>query len=224
MARSEIRTEKYALPGTIDGIMALIREVLSGGHVKRLELDTDDSNVRAYRWVEGLGLEEEQISWDGALRNVPEMREYYSDQSSPSQILVDMFLLAQEAGLKGTCWVTGPNGPTLLRSWFDIDRRKLSLGEVWDLLGLSIHPLKSLPDETLILCCSKYPSADPTEISLAVKTTIDLRRDHDKGIRKPLSEGGDHTEEHAATTSPLALTTRGLRTVAWNNSSKPGYK
>jgi hypothetical protein len=221
VGRSEIRTEKYALPATIDGIAALIREVLNGGHVKRIELDTDDSNVRAYRWVEGLGLEEEQVSWDGALRNVPEMREYYSDQSSPSQILVAMFLMAQESGLRGICWVTGLNGPTLLRSWFDIDKRKLSLGEVWDLLGLPIHPLKSLPDETLILCCSKYPSADPTEISLAVKTTIDLRRDRDQAIREAPGRSGNHTEEYSATVSQLAITTGGLRTIPWSKPRTP---
>jgi hypothetical protein len=215
VAKAKLHTEKYAVPATIDGIVALIREVLSGGRVKRIELDTDDSSVRAYRWVEEVGLEEEEVSWDGALRNVPVMKEHYNDNSTPYQLVVDMFLSAQDAGLRGVCWVMGMGGPNLVRKWFDTERRKLALGELNDLLGLPIHTIKSLPDETLILCCSKYPSADPTEISLAIKTTVDVRSGHAKEVSRPLGEGGDHTKEHAPATVQVALTTGGLRTVAW---------
>ena len=118
MSKSEVRTEKYQLPGTVDGICALVREILNGGHVKRLELDNDDTFVRAHRWVEGDGLAEEEVTWDGALRNVQVMQEYYSDGATSFQVVVDMMLLAQAEGLHCSCWVTGTMGDELLRKWF----------------------------------------------------------------------------------------------------------
>jgi hypothetical protein len=224
VSKSAVRTEKYQLPATVDGICALVREVLNGGHVRRLELDNDDSFVRAHRWVEGDDLAEDEVTWDGALRNVKLMDEYYSDGATSFQVVVDMMLLAQEEGLHGTCWVIGTGGGDLLRKWFEVDERKLLVGGINTLLGLPIHRVKSLPDETLILCCSKYPSADQTEIEMAVKTTIDLRRDHDTRADQDIGGGGNHPQEHAPAANQLALTTGGLRRVAWRPSGASGHK
>lgn len=224
MGKSEVHTEKYQLPATIDGICALVREVLSGGHVKRLELDNDDAFVRAHRWVEVDGLTEDEVTWDGALRNVLVMQEYYSEGASSFQVVADMMFLAMEEGVHNTCWVTGTGGPKLLRQWFDVDKRKLPVGDINSLLGLPLHRVKSLPDETLILCCSKYPSADPTEISMAVKTTIDLRREPDAPGNKDADSGRGHPQEHPSAARQLAFGTGGLRRVSWRPASEPEHE
>jgi len=224
LSKSELRTEKYDLPGSVDGICSLIREVLNGGHVQRVELDNDDTLVRVKRWVdEAGGLEEEEISWDGALRNVPDMMEYYSDEATSFQVVVDMMLLAQENGMHAVSWVTGTGDEGLLRKWFDVDGRALPVGDISVLLGLPIHRLKSLPEETLVLCCSKYPGADPSELMLAVKTTIDLRRSDDAHNKKD-DRGRNHSEEHPSTAPSLGLGTRGLRTVPWNPPDQSGHE
>lgn len=215
MGKSAVRTEKYQLPATVDGICALVREILSGGHVKRLELDNDDALARAYRWIEETGLVEDEVTWDGALRNVPAMVEYYSDGATSFQVVVDMMLLAQDEGLHCSCWVVGVGGTDLLRKWFEVDRRKLKVDSIDSLLGFPVYPVKSLPPETLILCCSKYPSADPTEVSMAIKTSIDLGRERDAQVNEDASRGRNHTQECPPATGQLALNPRGLRRIAW---------
>ena len=100
-SRSERKLERYPLPPTADGICTLIRNILNGEHVGRIELDTGDEYVRAWRFVEKDEMSEPGVNWDGALRNIPSMTEYASDDASPFQVLVDMMLLAQEEKLKG---------------------------------------------------------------------------------------------------------------------------
>jgi len=221
VGKSTVRTEKYQLPATVDGICALVREVLNGGHVKRFELDNDEALARAYRWIEETGLVEDEVTWDGALRNVPVMLEYYSDGATSFQVVVDMTLLAQNEGLRCSCWVVGIGGPALLGKWFDVDRRKLKVDVIDSLLGLPIYSVKSLPPESLILCCSKYPSADPTEVSMAIKTSIDLGREHDAPTNEDASRSRDHSQEHPSATCQLALNPRGLRRIPWHPPSSP---
>jgi hypothetical protein len=217
LSKSKLRTEKYDLPGTTDGICALIREVLNGGQVQRLEIDNDDTYVRVRRWVEDDGLGEDKVTWDGALRNVPNMVEYYSDEATSFQVVVDMMLLAQADGLISLGWVTGVGEDDLLRKWFELDGRSMPVGGVDYLLGLPVHRVKSLPEETLILGCSKYPGADPEEITMAIKTTIDLRRSNGTvAVDKDADRGRDHSCQHVTTAGQLALTTGGLREVPWN--------
>jgi hypothetical protein len=216
LSKSDVRTEKYELPGTVDGICSLIREILNGGNVKRIELDTDDTYVRARRWVEGDGLEEDEVTWDGALRNVPDMQEYYSDGATAFQVIVDMMLLAQSEKLHCTCWVTGPSNEDLMWKWLEIEERGVPIRGVDQLLGLPIHRVKSIPEETLILCCSKHPSADPSEISVAVKTVIDLRRSHVTANGKDVGGSGNHSQECDSAVGSVPFGTGRLRRVAWD--------
>jgi hypothetical protein len=219
MGKSCIRTEKYMLPATIDGICSLVREILSGGHVKRLELDNDDSFVRAHRWSENTGLEEESVSWDGALRNVPVLQEYYSDGAEPFQVVVDMLLLAQQENTHGICWATGVGNEDLLRKWFDVDGRKLPVGSIDSLLDIRVRRLKSLPEETLILCCSKYRNEDPEDVAMAIKTSMELEKENGTSGFKDAGRSGSNSKEHASATGQLVLTTGGLRRVPWKPSS-----
>ena len=223
-SKYDTRTEKYQLPATVDGICALVREILNDGSVSRIELDTEDSYVRARRWVESGDFEEEDVGWDGALRNT-DIVEYYSDGATSFQVVVDMMMLAQEDNLQATCWVVGRGEGDHIRAWFTIDERRLPVGKIGSVLGLPLYKLKSLPEETLILCCSKYLNADPNEISMAVKTTMELRRSHDNhGSSKQNGKAdggvGDHPPQYPPAAGQLALGTGGLRTVSWHPPGK----
>lgn len=223
MANPSLKTKKYALPSTVDGICSLVREILSEGRIKRLELDTEDSFVRAQQWTENTGLEEDAVSWDGALRNVSAIQEYYSDGATSFQVVVDMMLLAQESGLTGVCWATGAEHDQLLRRWFDVDKRQLPVAQIDQLLGLPVRRLKSLPEETLILCCSKYRNSDPEDVSMAIKTSIEFRRENGTPGNEDANRSGSHPQEHGSATSQLVLTTGGLRRVAWGPPGEAGH-
>jgi len=218
-SKSEKRIEKYELPATIDGICSLVRHLLEQGHVARLELDNDDAYVRLWRWTEKGDLDEPDVNWDGALRNLQNFTEYSSEGASAFQVLVDMMLLANSEGVQGVCWTIGTSGRELLNAWLDLKERGMPVYGFGHLQGLPVLELKSLPKETLILCCSKFRNADPAEITLAIKTTVDVRGSHveDIGID---GRGGNHPEEHTSATDQLAFSPRGLRGVPWKAPRK----
>jgi hypothetical protein len=220
--RSEKRLEKYELPSTIDGICSLLRHLLEMGHVGRIEMDNDDAYIRVWRWVERNDLSEPDINWDGALRNLGSFMEYSSAGAGSFQVLVDMMLLAYSEGLKSVVWATGSGGSALLKEWLNLKARGMPTGDISYLLGLPILELKSLPKETLILCCSKFPNADPAEISLAIKTTIDVRGTNVQDLGDD-DRVGDHSQEHAGTVGPLALSARALRPVPWKADREVGH-
>jgi hypothetical protein len=172
--------------------------------------------------VEDDGLSEDVVSWDAALRNVPSMVEYYSDGATSFQVVVDMMLLAQRDGLVAIGWVTGIEEESLLRHWFEIGTRAMPVGDIDFLLCLPVHRIKSIPEETLILCCSKYGDADPEEVTVAIKTTIQLRNEDDTvAVDKDVDRSGNHSQEHSAAAGQLALSTGGLREVPWDPPSEP---
>jgi hypothetical protein len=217
-SKSEKQLEKYELPSTVDGICALIRHILDGGHVCRVELDNDDAYVRAWRWVERNDLAEPDVNWDGALRNV-EMMEYSSAQASPFQVLVDMMLLATDRGYKCTVWAVGTGGSALLKGWLALRSRNMPVGIPSFLLGLPVMELRSIPAETLILCCSKFPNADPSEVSFTIKATIEVRTS-DEPDNYSAGGSGDHPEEYVAAARQLAPGAGGLRTVPWKTTCR----
>jgi hypothetical protein len=219
MSAQVLRTEKFMLPSTVDGICSLIREILNGGVVQRIELDNDDTLVRVRRWVATDDLAEDTVGWDGALRNVQVMREYYDPGATSFQVIVDMFLLAHEEGLKGISWVVGDT--KMIRKWLEVDKRKMPIGHIDMLHNLPVYALKTLPAETLILCCAKNLTMDPTDVVMAVKTAIDFRRDDESEDSTNSHKVGSDPEKHGATVGGLAITTRGLRRVAWDKNGSP---
>jgi len=222
-SKSKKQLERYGLPTTIDGICALIRQTLENGHVHRLEMDNDDAYVRVWRWVEKQDLEEPDVTLDGALRNMESFTEYSSDGASAFQVLVDMMLLCTSKGLKPTCWVIGLGGHALLQQWLLLDERDMPLVSCATLLGRPAVELKSIPTETLILCCSDVPDAEPSEITLVIKTTVDVRgtyvEDSIQGGRVD-DRGGDSTKEYSSAVNPLAHDPRELRRVPWKTQGQ----
>ena len=218
MSKSSLRTEKYPLPGTIDGILGQLREILAGGSVKRIELDTEDKNLRVRRWVEADDLAEEDITWEGAVRNVPVLDEYDSPGASSFQVVVDMLLMAQSEKVTGVTWITGMNDTELLRRWLEVDRRSLQIGEVQELLGLPLRRIKSITEETLILCCASNLSSEPEETVYAIKTAMELERE-DVRRNEDVGRGRHDPQERDRASVPLLLNPAGLRSVPWNDPS-----
>jgi len=221
-SRSERKLERYPLPPTVDSICTLIRDVLNGGHVGRIELDTSDAYVRAWRFVEKDEMSEPEVNWDGALRNLAVMMEYVSERASPFQTLVDVMLLAQEEKLKGVAWAVGFGGKERIRQWLCLKERDLLIEDIGYLLGVPIIELKSLPEDTLILCCSVVPNADPSEVTFAIKTAIELRSDYgeSKGNGQDFDRSRNYSPEHSPTVDQLATGPRGLHSVLWEKKGK----
>jgi hypothetical protein len=226
-SKSKKQIERYKLPASTDGICALVRTVLEGGHVDRIELDNTDAYVRLWRWVAKQDLEEPDVTWDGALRNIPSFMEYNSEGASSFQVLVDMMILAASKGLKPSKWVIGQGGHSLLQKWLLLGERDMPLISCHNLMNLEVTELTSIPQETLVLCCSDVPHADPSELTMVIKTTIDLRGTYvEDSIEDRRADGrvGDHPQEHTQAAHQLALSPRELRKVPWKSGRKSGKK
>lgn len=224
-SRSEkTKVERYPLPKTIDGICSIVREILMGGAVQRMELDVDEPLIRVVRTITDVGLEEPEIGLDAALRNVATLLEYSSAGASSYQILVDMYLLVQQRNLIGACWAAGTGDEGLLAQWLELVERGMS-SVTPGLLGLPLHFLKSLPEETLILCASRYPNPEPSEITLAVRTAIELRRSYEQEPHVGSDSDdrvGNGSQKHDAATDRLEAATPELFLPAWGQPSEPG--
>jgi hypothetical protein len=212
--------EKFNLPDTVDGICSLVRQILNDGAVRRIELDTEDV-VRVVRTTEVDSLEEPMTDWDYAVRNVEDMVEYSSAGASAFQVLVDMPYLVQKENLKCVCFVTGNDESNLLEQWLELRERGMPTGAE-GLLGHPLYRLRSLPEEALILLGSRYANPDPSEISFAVKTTIEVRSDDERHTGSSIDGGvRSNPQVHSPTTHQLAVGTGGLRRVPWKSSGVP---
>jgi hypothetical protein len=217
--------EKYPLPGTVEAILSLMREIIEGGSVQRIEMDVD-LPVRVVRNVapEDPMMQEASIGLKGALRQV-EFIEYYSEDASPYQVVVDMMQLLHKEGRYPICWATGFSDNISLDRWLEWKERGMPSGTEY-LLGMPVRILDDLPGDTLILCGSEYPSAEAEEITLAVKTAIEVRSVEDE--REPTREVDDPVRPSAKQCSPtagqLALAAGGLRRVEWEEPDQHGER
>lgn len=215
--KSRVRVEKYPLPATTDGIVSLVREVLSQGKVQRIELD-NENDVRVLRELEAEDpdLVEPDVSLDGALRNV-EMIEYSSEGASSFQVVVDMTQLMRHENHHCICWAIG-TGDDLLEQWLEFRERGMP-SDINFLLNLPVRRLRSLPEDTLILCGSKYPGAEAEEVTLAVKAAVEIRRSNE--LERPVQSRpsddrvGNGPTERPSTASQLAIAAGGLRRTKW---------
>lgn len=223
LSKSDLKTkvEKYPLPDTVDGVIALFKEVMSSGRVQRIEFDIHKP-VRVIRAVEGEDLEEPNIDLEGALRNVDELVEYTNTEANPFETLIDMMMLIQAEDLSCSCWAVGAGGAELLLQWLQLEERGMpAFRKLPGLLGLPLHVMGSLSKETLILCGSKYLSPDPDEISFAVKTAIEVRKQHAIPESEPIEGSQDRdprgtgSSRGSSAAYPVGAVTRKLKRVEW---------
>jgi hypothetical protein len=218
-SKPSTRVEKYPLPSGVEAIISLMREIMNEGSVQRIELDVE-LPVRVVRNVEPGDplLAEVDIGLKGVLRQV-EFIEYYSEGATPFQVVVDMMQLLHKEVRHPICWVTGPSDqePPLINTWLEWKERGMPAGTD-HLLGLPVRTVDDLSEDTLILCGSEYPSAETSEITMAIKTAIEIRSENE---REP-SEREAHDDpvglgarQRHPTASQLALSAGGLRRVEW---------
>jgi hypothetical protein len=226
-SESRSRVEKYPLPSSVTSILSLIKDIMEEGSVQRIELDVS-LPVRVVRTI-AVGdpmMEEVDIGLKGILRQV-EFIEYYSEGATPFQVVVDVMQLLHKEGRHPTCWVTGPSeqNPTLLDQWLEWKERGMPAGTD-HLLGLPVQTVDDLQEDVLILCGSEYPSADTDEITLAIKTSIELGSEHERAepIRKADDSVRTDSGEHPSTASQLALAAGSLRRVEWHPPDQHGEK
>ena len=217
--RSEKSTgvEKYPLPSTVDGIISLLREIMMKS-VQRIEIDVNHP-IRVVRNLEKDDplLREAEVGLYGTLRQA-EFIEYYSEGASPFQAVVDMMQLMHKEGRYPICWATGAGDGGLLSQWMEWKERGMPSGTE-ALLGLPVKKIGELPEDVLILCGSEYPSAEETEITLAVKVAIELSREPNELRTEPVRKVDDpvrvNPRKLTSAAGELALAAGGLRSTKW---------
>lgn len=207
-SKESLRTEKYPLPSTIEGILSLVREILSLGRVRRVELDVD-LPVKVVREVDETDLVEPNIDIDSALHKV-EMVEVSSSKTSIETAL-KMCKQLYRRNLRPTFWITGPG--TVIETWAPVAEVEFCAGQSF-FLNIPMMTLKSLPSDSLILCGSSYRDADVGDIQFAVKTSMEVRRDYESESSSSFDDPvwGSPTERNSAV-SGLEISTDKLRRV-----------
>ena len=168
-----LRRETYPLPEGTEAVVALVEEVLSAeGPVHKILLE-ESQPIRVYRWVKEDRLAEPQADIEAALRNV-DLFEYDSGGGTPFEALWDMMALVKAEQHWPICLVTGIQ-EDLLSSWFQMRSR----GRPWtleDMFALPVYQIQSLSEDTLILCGADFKEAEPEDMTIAVKTAIEMRK------------------------------------------------
>lgn len=171
-SKESLRTEKYPLPTTVEGILSILREVLSGGRVRRIELDTD-LPIKVIREVETSSeCHEPDMDLDAALHKV----EMLECSGEPMEAIAKMTRQLYRRNLFPCCWVIGPS--SLLDTWAHPYEPEFYAGQDY-FLNVPVRIIRSLASDTLILCGSQYKNADAEDIDFAVKTSMELRRDYE---------------------------------------------
>jgi hypothetical protein len=172
--------EEYPEPKSKAGFTALLKEILDlPGGVDQVILKVGKP-VRVWRWVEKNGLmEEEDRSLDGALSHA-EILEYANPdlpRTAPEELFHLMSIMDAERRIP-VCWAVGRDQTGLLARWLRVEEQGVPYKE-GSLLGLPVERLKSLPEDTLLLCGAEHPDAAPSEVTMAVKMAIEvMERNH----------------------------------------------
>lgn len=214
-SKEVLRTEKYPLPGTLEGIVSMVREILSRGRVRRLELDVD-LPIKVLREVDPSECDEVDLDLESALHRV----EMVECSGEPLPSLSKMTRHLYRRNLFPSCWVVGPS--SILEDWASPLEPEFYSGRTY-FLNVPLEVVKSLPSDTLILCGSSYKNADVEDISFSVKTSMELRRDYESESSSPSSDPvwGSPKERHSAA-SVLEIPPAGLRTSSWRGPDNAG--
>lgn len=205
MNRSNYRREEHQLPSSTDGIVALVSSVLSQpGKVFKIVIDSDHG-VTVYRergTTDDLG--EDATTLDAALRN-SEIVEYENVGGNPFEKLVDMFYILHGERMHPVTWVSGNSQNNLLSHWLTLGERGLPVaakhGE--EILGVPLLRIPTLPEDVLILCGAPFSDADYKDVTIGVKTSVELRSEPSHEVIedkfRAADRGGRAGEEGAPT-------------------------
>jgi hypothetical protein len=174
-----LKREDHPLPSTVEGILDLLRSVMSSGVVRKIVVE-EGRPIVAYRDSGEGDLEEEELTLDAALRNC-ELLEYANDTATSFETVCDMMYVLQMNGLHPVCWVTGPGNGEILVRWFQFLERGMPgrHDQMAVLQGFPIKRVKTISEDVLILCGSRYRDGDIVDIEFGVKAGIELRSSQD---------------------------------------------
>lgn len=193
-----LNKEEYPEAKTKAGYTALLREILDvPGAVDQINMKVGRP-VLVWRWVEKNDLmESEDLSLDGALANA-DILEYSNPdlaKTAPEELFHLMSIMSSERH-SPVCWATGRDQSGLLTKWLRVEEQGVPYEEGF-LLGLPVERLKSLPEDTILLCGAEHPGAALNEITLAVKAAIEIREDKhvEERLKRNASRGGRPAQE-----------------------------
>jgi hypothetical protein len=174
--------EEYPEPQTKAGFPALVRQVLEQpGGVHRIVMERGQP-VRVWRWTEKNDLMEGDRTLDMALASADIIEYVNPDETktAPEELFHMLSVLNNEKHV-AVCWATGRDQTGLFRRWLRVDEQGVPYDED-HLCGIPVERLKSLPEDTLLLCGAPHVSADIADVTLAIKLAIELREHHDQEV------------------------------------------
>jgi len=199
-----LRREEFPLRSSRTGdIIQVLQQILSTQQAYKIVIEGD--RIVSYKIQTQEGLEESDVTLDGALRNST-LIEYTNDEYNAFETVLDMMQIVANEDLHPICWATGFPQERLLESWLRLEARgmQMPVDPMDSLACIPIHRLKTLPEDALILCATKHSDADVKDVVLGVKAAIFLRRpevvDEDQGqepSREADSPVGDDSEGDA---------------------------
>lgn len=211
---NNVRTvlERHLMPATADSIGAAITRILTDpGQVQRIVIENHE--IRVFRSQEDTETQEVELSWETALRNVPQMQELSDDTLAPRHRVSQMLLMVQREALQPIAWVTG-SSPEFLYTWMRADQ----FYSARTFLGIPLVLQNTIPSDTLLLCAAQTKDSDASEVCYVVKSVM-MRgvQDEERKDREVAFAGRADSRDRGSPTEILAATSRGLRSVRRHN-------
>lgn len=168
-----LTSEEVELPSTLEGVLLVLRRILSKPFVESIRLDVGQPiRVRWHRDVsDSLNVPEHEESVDHVLGRV-DMEEYTSAAGSVQSLFEATFHANQE-GLHVTHMLVGK--VSFLKDWLGLPKvvglRKYEGTEYLLVAGVRTLEVSSLPEDAVILLASEIRDATRTEVSKAYRIT-----------------------------------------------------
>ena len=167
-----VRREEYPIPPNVDEIVESIRDILNGGSVKGLTIVQGDG-IRVYRASPDAEYDPSFVV-DNVL-GYADVYEYLTDEThSANDKVVGMAKVLSQHRCFPVCFATGPKTTGLLDRWLMVEEVGLPR-DIENIIGIPVVRVKTLDEDTLLLCGADMPLADLEDIKVVVKTAIDLR-------------------------------------------------
>lgn len=218
-----MKREQHRLStGQTEEILSVLREVLEPRDVHKIVIESGHPMlVYRQKSEEADPLEEEDISLDGAIRN-SDMIEYDNQGASSFEIVHDMFYILLSEGMNPVCWATGPEqGAQTLEGWLKLEERGLPRPKNMDnLLGQPVFRLKTLPQDTILLCGSSRDGGEAQDVEFVIKATVEMRDKNEasRSIDRPVGNGQERDPTPA---DEVGSSARRGDEDSWNPASIP---
>jgi hypothetical protein len=164
---------------------------------------------------------EVEVTLDDSLQR-SEIYEYENPEASAFEVLFDMTHVVTAYGGFPVCWATGMNQTDLLSRWVDAEARGLP-GALDTIFTFPVCRMRMLPEDTLILCAARRRDGDIEDVSLAVKTALEMRgATHDQPRSEADHPVGDPPEGDPGAAGGVEAAAQGGPEGGWIPKGVPG--